>query len=172
MNFDENSAANTAKGIFIASQHLLKSLQSILESGVPTKALNGTVSPEVLGRVCGSAVLGGLSIEVALKALVKKELGTAARGHEHDSLFEKLPPETQNRIVARFNKARAAHNRDNKSKIEQSLPEILGATKHCFEQWRYLYEKEGTETSFPAKAAELVFQAVMDEFMQPSKAPN
>ena len=136
MTFAPAAAANLAKAYELAAYKLLEDFT------VPNPATgkDGLVRPSVLGPICGAAVLTALSIEVALKALLKKHTGRTSRLHDHVKLFELLPIDVQQEIRVDYRQTAEIRNTNSGGDQAMELTDVLAATKDVFSSWRYVYE--------------------------------
>lgn len=136
MTYSPEAAANLANAYELAAFKLMDEL----DAENPISPKTGLVRPSVLGPVCGAAVLISLSIEIALKALLKKYGGKVLRTHDHVRLFYALPKDVQDRARAHYKATALMRNKNSKGNEPLELTEVLTATKDAFESWRYAYE--------------------------------
>lgn len=89
-------------------------------------------------------VVSVFAIELYLKALLKlaeKE----SRGHDLLRLFETLPQEFKNAVMAQDSLLRKKF----KHELLNEFSVMLAKLNHAFEQWRYMYEHETLQVDLP-----------------------
>jgi hypothetical protein len=77
-----------------------------------------------------TVVTAAFSIELYLKYLVAREGQPAPRGHDLVDLFGKVPPATRAKIAASF---------------QGDVLEVLTPNRGIFEEWRYIFERQGKD---------------------------
>lgn len=152
--------AITAQGLNEVAKSMMEWLNDSLTENRSTGA---PFNPYQFGLVCGSAVLSGLSIELSLKALVEKHTGQLPHGHNHVTLFSKVPESIRENAAIRYEELRKKYNARNISQLEGNLEAILNLTKDCFVSWRYIHEPKSSKVSFPYSAANLAAIALIVE---------
>lgn len=136
MNFVPEAARNLALAYDLAAYKLLDELDTTNSISPKT----GMVKPSVLGPICGAVVLTSLSIEIALKALLQRHVGTVPRTHDHLKLFGALPPEIQTLAQDGYRRTAELRNKNSGGSQPLELLDVLAATKDAFQSWRYVYE--------------------------------
>lgn len=73
------------------------------------------------------------SIEVSLKLLILQETGSVAKGHHIDSLYNELPDDIRDKLIAHYLS-------ENPGETEKSLNENIVKHRNIFVDWRYAFE--------------------------------
>jgi hypothetical protein len=109
-------------------------------------------------------MLFALSMELALKAwwVFDYDNPKFARSHDLSKLFDRLMPESQDKLDAEFKRSVVPFH-PNGFYIDYGIRDLLYQHKDAFIDWRYLHEPTGTR-SFELGAFEATLEMVLCEF--------
>lgn len=108
-------------------------------------------------------MLLALSMELALKAWFVFDFDDpkTAKSHDLAKLFDRLKPESQEKLDAEF-KSSVAPYHPNFFYVDYGIRDILYQHKGAFVDWRYLHEPKST--MFDQSAFEATLEMVLKEF--------
>ena len=108
-------------------------------------------------------MLLALSMELALKAWFVFDFDDpkTAKSHDLAKLFDKLKPESQEKLDAEFKRSVAPYHPSG-FHIDYGIRHILYQHKDAFTDWRYLHEPKST--MFERSAFEATLEMVLTEF--------
>jgi len=109
------------------------------------RAGSGILSRHMPALMFPMVMCASFSLELYLKSLVLLESGEAERGHNLETLFSKVSPESQRAIRENYEKKRTEQNAMFAASKVPPLPKtdfdfILHASAEAFENFRYAYE--------------------------------
>lgn len=159
MSSPAEAATNLAKAYEWAAYKLLDDL----DFRNTKKTKSGMVHPETLGPIIGAIVLTSLSIEIALKSLLLKHNGKAARTHDHVKLFNALPNFVQESLGQRYRRMAETRNENSGGNQPLDIIAVLTATKDVFLSWRYAYEPTELARHIDISTAACVSRVIADE---------
>ena len=108
-------------------------------------------------------MLLALSMELALKAWFVFDFDNpkVPRSHDLDELFDKLKPESQEKLDAEFKRSVAPYHPSGLH-IDYSIRHVLYQHKDAFVDWRYIHEPKSTK--FERGVFEATLEMVLSEF--------
>lgn len=108
-------------------------------------------------------MLLALSMELALKAWFVFDFDNPKHSRSHDlfALFEKLKPESQEKLDTEFKRSVAPYHPSG-FHIDYGIGHILYQHKDAFTDWRYIHEPKST--NFELGAFEATLEMVLTEF--------
>ena len=160
MTFTAEAASNLAKAYELAAYKLLDDF-TVADSLI---GKDGLVRPAVLGPLCGAAVLTALSIEIGLKALIKKNTGKTSRLHDHLKLFHLLPERIQQSVRSDYRFTAELRNKNSGGNEPLELTDVLLSTRSVFISWRYAYEPITTPCSLDLSTAATVARILASHY--------
>lgn len=109
------------------------------------RAGSGVLSRHMPDLMFPMVMCASFSLELYLKSLVLLESGAAERGHNLETLFSKVSPDSQHAIRANYEKKRAEQDAMFAAAKVPPLPKtdfdfVLHASAEAFENFRYAYE--------------------------------
>jgi hypothetical protein len=149
---------STAIKIGEAARAILRKTQSFPDP--PIEELDDVDQREHVGV---EPMLLALSMELALKAWFVFDFDDpkTAKSHDLAKLFDKLKPESQEKLDAEFKRSVAPYH-PNFFYIDYSIRHLLYQHKDAFIDWRYLHEPKST--MFDQVAFEATLEMVLKEF--------
>lgn len=114
--------------------------------------------PTILTVMAPMAANTAFSVELYLKALLLINGKEIPKKHDLDVLYDRLNPDTQTRLQARFNALQLRSG---------SLRDYLGRCSKAFDHWRYMHEWFGSDedarSSPPSRQLPSIFREVVLE---------
>ena len=129
----------------------------------PTTGFGEGADPNDYEHIGVEPMLLALAMELALKAwfVFDHDHPKVPRTHDLEALFERLKPESQEKLDAEF-KLSVAPFHPSGLFIDYSIGRFLHQHKDAFVDWRYLHEPKNT--SFQHSAFEATLVMVLAEF--------
>ncbi len=110
----------------------------------------------------------GLATELALKALLMREVGAPPRSHDLLDLFDHLPERTRQRLKEKMPGGPPIHPQ--LPSIPPGIRDVLQENRNLFAEWRYVHERRGAWAGTGMLKAAL--SAIIDTFEEPTPPPE
>ncbi len=109
-----------------------------------------------------------LATELALKALIMRDVGAPPQSHDLLDLFDRLPERTRQRLKKKMPGAPPIHPQ--LPPIPPGIREVLEENRNLFAEWRYLHESRGAWAGTGMLKEAL--SVIIDTYEEPTPPPE
>ena len=120
------------------------------------------------GLIITIPTLLGLATELALKALLMRDVGAPPHSHDLLDLFDHLPERTRQRLKEKKPGGPPIHPQ--LPSIPPGIRDVLQENRNLFAEWRYVHERRGASAGTGMLKAAL--SAIIDTFEEPTPPPE